>query len=140
MVERNKFLWKKKKIIKAWTFAQKESSYSEERKSLRIFRVKERLILRISGSKEIPFSTQEIGRKTILIFTKLAWCYKKWERLSFSSQENDKMKFSDMENTFFFELKSKWKYDIYWLLKSSCFELFRDGKYVLFWAKKFMER
>ena len=28
--------------------------------------------------------------------------------------------------------KSWWKDDIYWLLKSSCFELFGDGKYGLF--------
>ena len=32
----------------------------------------------------------------------------------------------------FFEPKSWWKDDIYWLLKSSCFELFGDGKYGLF--------
>ena len=30
--------------------------------------------------------------------------------------------------------------DIYWLLRSSCFELFGDGKYGLFSAKKLMER
>ena len=40
----------------------------------------------------------------------------------------------------FLEPKRWWKYDIYWSLKSSCFELFRDGKYGLFWAKKLMER
>ena len=32
------------------------------------------------------------------------------------------------------------EYHVYWLLKSSCFELSRDGKYGLFWAKKLMER
>ena len=36
----------------------------------------------------------------------------------------------------FFEPKSLWKDDIYWLLKSSCFELFWDGKYGLFLSQK----
>ena len=36
------------------------------------------------------------------------------------------LSFSVMGNTVFFEAKSLWKNDIYWLLKSSCFELFRD--------------
>ena len=33
-----------------------------------------------------------------------------------------------MGNTVFFEAKRLWKNDNYWLLKSSCFELFRDEK------------
>ena len=37
-----------------------------------------------------------------------------------------------MKNMVFFEPKSWWNGDIYWLLKSSCFELFGDGKYCLF--------
>ena len=32
------------------------------------------------------------------------------------------------------------EYHVYWFLKSSCFEIFRDGKYGLFWAKKLMEK
>ena len=40
----------------------------------------------------------------------------------------------------FFEGKNWWKDDIYWLWKSSCFELFGDGKYGLFPDKKLMER
>ena len=52
----------------------------------------------------------------------LFWTFWEWERWSF------------------FDPKSWWKDDIYWLLKSSCFELFGDGKYGPFWAKKFMER
>ena len=47
---------------------------------------------------------------------------------------------SKMENTVFFEPKSRWKYDIYRLLKSSCFEAFRDGKYFQFWDKHLMEK
>ena len=40
----------------------------------------------------------------------------------------------------FFESRSWWKDDIYWLLRSSCFELFGDGKYGLFFSQKLMER
>ena len=47
--------------------------------------------------------------------------------------------FSGVENTVFFEPKSWWKYDIYWLLKSSCFELFGNGKYGLFLRQKFLK-
>ena len=44
--------------------------------------------------------------------------------------------FSGMMNTVFFEPKSWWKDDIYWLLRSSSFELFGDGKYGLFFSQK----
>ena len=37
-----------------------------------------------------------------------------------------------MKNVLFFEPKSWWKDDICWLLKSSWFEFFGDGKYGLF--------
>ena len=50
------------------------------------------------------------------------------------------LNFLGMENTIFFEAKSWWKDYIYWLLKSSRFELFCDGKYGPFWGKKLMER
>ena len=40
----------------------------------------------------------------------------------------------------FFESRSWWKDDIYWLLKSSCFELFGDRNRVFFWVKKLIER
>ena len=46
------------------------------------------------------------------------------------------LKLSDFENTVFFEPKSWWKDYIYWILKSSCFELFRDRKYGLFSSGK----
>ena len=36
----------------------------------------------------------------------------------------------------FFESRSWWKDDICWLPRSSCFELFGDGKYHLFFSKK----
>ena len=41
------------------------------------------------------------------------------------------LNFSMMENTVFFESKSWYKDDIYWLLRSPCFELFGDGKWYL---------
>ena len=40
----------------------------------------------------------------------------------------------------FFESRSWWKDDIYWLLRKSCFELFSDAKYGLFSFKMLMER
>ena len=46
------------------------------------------------------------------------------------------LNFSVMENTVFFEPRSWWKDDIYWLRRSSCFELFGDGKYGLFYSRK----
>ena len=50
------------------------------------------------------------------------------------------MNFTGVENTVFFEPKIWWKCDIYWLLKSYCFEPFRYGKYGLFWDKKLRKR
>ena len=50
------------------------------------------------------------------------------------------LNFPERRNTVFFEPKSWWKDEIYQLLESSCFELYGDGKYGLFWAKKLMER
>ena len=45
-----------------------------------------------------------------------------------------------MKNVVFFEPKSWWKDDVYWLLKSSCFLLSVNEKYGLFWVKKLMEK
>ena len=50
------------------------------------------------------------------------------------------LNFSGTKYMVFFEAKSWWKDYIYWLVKSSCFELFRAGKCCLFWDKKLMER
>ena len=50
------------------------------------------------------------------------------------------LNFSVEENTVFFESRSWWKNDIYWLQKSSWFELLGGGKYGLFWVKELMER
>ena len=48
----------------------------------------------------------------------LFWTFRRWEIRSF------------------FKSKSWWKDGIYWLLESSCFELFGDGKYGLFSSQK----
>ena len=48
--------------------------------------------------------------------------------------------FRELGNRVFFETKSWWKDDIYRLLRNSCFELFGNGKYSLFSAKKLMKR
>ena len=44
--------------------------------------------------------------------------------------------FREWEIRSFFQPRSWWKDDIYWLLRSSCFELFGDGKYGLFFSQK----
>ena len=68
----------------------------------------------------------------LLITEKLFWTFRVWEIQSFLRQKvKEKMIFTDywnvlvlnfsgMENTIFFEGKSWWKGDIFWLLKSSC--------------------
>ena len=82
----------------------------------------------------------------------LFWSFREWEiRLFLSQKVAGKMIFTDywkvlvltfsrMGNTSFFWGKKLMENDIYWLLRSSCFELFGDGKYGLFSAKKLMER
>ena len=46
------------------------------------------------------------------------------------------LNFSVMGNSLFFESKSWWKYGIDWLLRSSCFEFYGDGKHNLFLSQK----
>ena len=62
------------------------------------------------------FFETKVGENMILLITKmlLFWIFQGWKI------------------RYFFEVKSWWKDDTYWLLKSSCFELFGDGKYGLF--------
>ena len=45
------------------------------------------------------------------------------------------LNFLVMGNTVFLEPKNWWKDYIYWFLKSSCFEIFGNGKYRLFFSK-----
>ena len=44
--------------------------------------------------------------------------------------------FSEVENTIFFEPKSWWNDEIYWLKKRFCFKYFGGGKYGLFLSQK----
>ena len=46
------------------------------------------------------------------------------------------LKFSVVGNTVFFGSRSWWKDGIYWLPRSSCFELFGHRKYDLFFSQK----
>ena len=70
------------------------------------------------------FLTKKVMEILYLLITEkfLFWTFLRWEIRSF------------------IELKSWWKNEIYWLLKSSCFELFKDEKYGLFLSQKLMER
>ena len=58
-------------------------------------------------------------------FTKFAWYFKNWERLSCRSQKFDKM-ISFLA----------WHNHVYWLLKSSHYELCGDDKHYLFFQSK----
>ena len=66
------------------------------------------------------FGAKKLIERRYLLITEefLFWTFRWWEIRSF------------------FESRSWWKDDIYWLLKSSCFELFGDGKYGLFFSQK----
>ena len=65
------------------------------------------------------FESRSWWKRWYLLITEkfLFWTFRWWEILSF------------------FESRSWWKDDIYWLTRSSCFELFGDGKYDLFFIK-----
>ena len=79
------------------------------------------LVLNFSemGNTVFYWAKKLMERWDLLITEKfLFWTFQRWEMRSF------------------FEPKSWWKDDIYWLLKSSCFELFGDGKYGLFFSQK----
>ena len=78
----------------------------------------------IFGNKKCIFWAKTLTERWYLLITEkfLFWTFRWWKIRSF------------------FESKSWWKDDIYWLLTSFCFELFGDGKYGLFSPKKLMER
>ena len=44
--------------------------------------------------------------------------------------KSHRFEFFGVENTVFFEPKNWWKYDIYWLLKTSNFDLFENGIFI----------
>ena len=79
------------------------------------------LVLIFSGMGNTVFSwAKKLTEIWYLLITGkfLFWTFRWWEIRSF------------------FESRSWWKDDIYWLLRSSCFELFGDGKYGLFFSQK----
>ena len=155
------------------------------------FRIKEKLMLWISGSKKNLFQRNKLAQRwsfhsiyeawaahemrkgVVQLYIKnnevifsLAWNiifsdnwkvlvlkFLEMKNMVFLSQKVDGnmiftdywkvlvLKFSVMGNTGgFFEWRSWWKDDIYWLLRTSCFELFGDGKYDFCSAKKSTER
>ena len=89
------------------------------------FRIKEKLMLWISGIKKNLFQR---WRWKIWYF----WAKKMMEIYLLITEKFLFWPFREWEIRSLFEPKSWWKDDIYWLLKSSCFELFDDGKYGLF--------
>ena len=120
------------------------------------FRIKEKLMLWISGSKKNLFQLNKLVQRWSFHSIYEAWVayemrkgvvqlYIKNNEVIFSLAWNiiffDNFKsscfeiFGDKERDIF-EPKSWWKYDIYWLLKSSCFNLFENGKYSLFLSQK----
>ena len=120
------------------------------------FRIKEKLMLWISGSKKNLFQLNKLVQRWSFHSIYEAWVayemrkgvvqlYIKNNEVIFSLAWNiiffDNFKsscfeiFGDKERDIF-EPKSWWKYDIYWLLKSSCFNLFGNGKYGLFLSQK----
>ena len=104
------------------------------------------------GGKYSLFWAKKLMEIWYLLITEkfLFWTFREWEIRSFLRQKvNEKVIFTDywnvlvlnfsgMENTVFFKAKTWCKDDIYWLLKSSCFELFDDGKYDFLLVKKLM--
>ena len=95
------------------------------------------------------FRAEKLMERLYLLITDrfLFWTFWWWKIRSFWSQKTDgKIIFTDywqvlvlnflvMENTVFLEPKNWWKDYIYWFLKSSCFEIFGNGKYRLFFSK-----
>ena len=80
------------------------------------------LIFSEMGNTVFSWAKKLIERWYLLITEKvLLWNFRWWKIWSF------------------FESRSSWKHDIYWLLRSSCFELFGDGKHGLFFSQKLME-
>ena len=78
------------------------------------------LVLIFLGIRNKVFSwAKKLMERWYLLITEkvLFWTFRWWEIRSF------------------FESRSWWKDDIYWLLRSSCFELFDDGKYGLFFSQ-----
>ena len=113
------------------------------------------LVLNFLEMKNMVFLSQKVDAKMIftdywkvlvLIFsgignTVLFWVKKVMERWYLLIPEKFLFWFfREWEIRSFFQSRSWWKDDIYWFLRSSCFEIFGDGKYDLLSSKKLMER
>ena len=113
------------------------------------FQISEKLILWISGNKSRFLSREKVGRKMIFPYYLRKFYILRNENDDISVfLKNNKtiflismeyrftgyhkvlgLNFVEMENMVFFESKSWWKYDIYWLPKRCCFQLFGNAKY-----------
>ena len=93
------------------------------------FRIKEKLMLWISGIKKNLFQR---WRWKIWYF----WAKKMMEIYLLITEKFLFWPFREWEIRSLFEPKSWWKDDIYWLLKSSCFNLFGNGKDGLFLSQE----
>ena len=104
-----------------------------------IFRVKEKLILWMSRNKEISLSTQEIGTKMIF----LQYLRNLHDVIKNQKDDLSVLKNNNNNNNKKNKKTIRWYFlecHVYWLLKSSFLEVFGDGKYGIFRAKKLMER
>ena len=119
------------------------------------FRIKEKLMLWISGSKKNLFQLNKLVQRWSFHSIYEAWvAYEMRKGVVQLYIKNNEVIFSLAWNIIFFdnfksscfeifgnkehgifEPKSWWKY-VYWLLKSSCFNLFGNGKYGLFLSQK----
>ena len=129
----------------------KRKNNIKKKESLWIFRIKEKLILKmiflwylrdlhdimrnenndLSVLKTTTTTKKQQQQKNDKMILSLAWipCLLITKKLLFWN-------FWRLKIRSFLEPKSWWKYDIYWLLKSSCFKLFGDGKYGPFLSQK----
>ena len=102
----------------------------------------------LGGGKYGLFWAKKLMEIWYLLITKkfLFWTFREWEiRSFFEKKVSEKMTslitemllywiFWEWKIRYFFESKSWWKDDTYWLLKSSCFELFGDVKVIFTWS------
>ena len=65
MVKRNTLLCKKERLLQRHELCTKGKVILRRKEEFMNFRIKEKLILQISGGKKRSFSTQEVGRKII---------------------------------------------------------------------------
>ena len=109
------------------------------------------LVLKFLGIKNMAFLSKKVdgnmiftdcGKVPVLILLEIgntifSWAKKLIERwYLLINEKNLFWTFWWWKIRSFFESRGWWKDDIYWLRRSSCFELFGDGKYGLFYSRK----